>query len=377
MAEASSQAGTNPPSWHDQNQHEDLQIITKEVEDFYIRLLLPHVADPNSIDLNDPNALQNIVKKIYEKLDSNHHNYNDNGDPFTNHNILFSGEEGHSLAVKNALSSNSEITIPDRDPSPIEPWLAEKLLTVLNSDYLPETFWSVNYGENNALNRLAEYNISQNSDNNNVSANADRVESRSPSPENVEVLDVEVLDVEVVDLQFTSVDSPTTVASTPLSAEPSADDPSDTQVIDSRVLDPNIRIFEDDSAPAAGRDDSLDAATPPVSSTPNTTTEAAAESPPAAPLPQPTSVAASMLPVASANATANVISFEQIPPIENPFKKTYTADRIENVGWFVHRAAGLVALGAVAAVVAAPFVTGLAMGTALVWGVGSRSPLMD
>jgi hypothetical protein len=78
-----------------------------------------------------------------------------------------------------------------------------------------------------------------------------------------------------------------------------------------------------------------------------------------------------MLPVASANATANVISFEQIPPIENPFKKTYTADRIENVGWFVHRAAGLVALGAVAAVVAAPFVTGLAMGTALVWGVGA------
>ncbi len=114
-----------------------------------------------------------------------------------------------------------------------------------------------------------------------------------------------------------------------------------------------------------------DAAPPQLQDDDNESPEAAASMSPAAPPQQPVSVDASMSPVASAKATANVISFEQIPYIKNPFKKTYMADRIENVGWFVHRAAGLVALGAVAAVAIAPFAIGLTMGAALTWGVGA------
>jgi hypothetical protein len=169
----------------------------------------------------------------------------------------------------------------------------------------------------------------------------------------------------------------TAVASTPLSAEPSADDPSDTQVIDSRVLDPNIRIL-DDSAPDAGRDDSLDAATPPVSSTPNTTTEAAAESAPAAMPPQSASVPADL------GGTWDVAdnddwnhgqsnSVVSVSEAMSRTKKTYgrpISDRIDRNSSRIFGIAGFTTLAAVGLAIATPVVGAIGLG-AFAWGAAA------
>jgi hypothetical protein len=180
----------------------------------------------------------------------------------------------------------------------------------------------------------------------------------------------------------------TAVASTPSSAELLEGYPSHSLVIDSRVLDPNIPIL-DDSAPDAGRDDSLDAATPPVSSTPNTTTEAAAESPPAAqpslqdgdngspnaaaesapaaPLPQPASVAANL------SNTWDVADVVNVSEAMSRIKKTYgrpISDRIDRNSSRILGIAGFTTLAAVGLVLATPVVGAIGLG-AFAWGAAA------
>jgi hypothetical protein len=191
----------------------------------------------------------------------------------------------------------------------------------------------------------------------------------------------------------------TAVASTPLSAELLEGYPSDSLVIDSRVLDPNIPIL-DDSAPDAGRDDPLDAATPPVSSTPNTTTEAAAESPPAAqpslqdgdngspnaaaefapaaPQPQPASVPANLSGTWHAvdnddwnhGQSNSVVS---VSKAMSRIKKTYgrpISDRIDRNSSRILGIAGFTTLAAVGLAIATPVVGAIGLG-AFAWGAAA------
>ena len=156
MAEASSQPGTNPPSWHDQDQW-----LTPVSEKFYVSLFLPLLDDPSSINLSDKNALKQIIQAIYNQKQNN-----GNPDVFSDVAILFGSMENYVTCLvkawtdadRNEITLSDELTISlqaidnkedDKQVSGVIPaWVADRILQLqnLNND---ESLENYRRGKNN------------------------------------------------------------------------------------------------------------------------------------------------------------------------------------------------------------------------------------
>jgi hypothetical protein len=119
------------------------QFLSPDSEKFYIRLFLPLVKNPSSINLNNPKVLQDIIQDIYDQ------NPREDGvDIFSSPEIIFGSYEGYEDRLISAFNRNDNIELSNGDSLDlssigrfnketgfsgyIDGWVADKIMLLQN-----------------------------------------------------------------------------------------------------------------------------------------------------------------------------------------------------------------------------------------------------